>query len=265
MQYFSDKTIWVTGASSGIGEGLANALDHENSTLVLSGRRQTELERVASGIRKAKVILAPFDITDRGAVEKAVAEVLAQTGHKLDILVNNAGISQRALAQESKIEVDELLMRVNYTSQVFLTKLLLPALLQSKSGQVVVISSVMGKLGTPYRSGYAASKHALHGYFNSLRAELHDTSVQVTLICPGFVRTPITMNALTGDGSPLNRMDKGTDGGIDPGLFAQKVLRAVSKRKNEAVIAGPKEKFGIFMNRFFPAVYAKLVTKISVR
>ncbi|MGQ3012330.1 MAG: SDR family oxidoreductase [Flavobacteriales bacterium] len=265
MSYFSHKTIWITGASSGIGEGLAKALDYENTTLILSGRRLAELQRVASGMQKARVILAPFDISDRAAGQKAVTEVLAQTGQKLDILVNNAGISQRALAQESKIEVDEQLMLVNYISQVFLTKLLLPALKQSSSGQIVVISSVMGKMGTPYRSGYAASKHALHGYFNSLRAELHQTPVQVTLICPGFVRTPITMHALTGDGSPLNQMDKGTDKGINPDRFAQKVLRAVSKRKNEAVIAGKKEKFGIFMSRFFPAVYAKLITKISVR
>lgn len=265
MQYYSHKTIWITGASSGIGEALAKALDTDNCTLILSGRRVSELERVASHIHKARVIKAPFDITDRSAVQQNVQDVLALTGGKLDILINNAGLSQRALALESKIEVDETLMQVNFISQVFLTKLLLPALLKSNSGQIVVISSVMGKMGTPYRSGYAASKHALHGYFDSLRAELHHTPLQVTLICPGFVRTPITMHALTGDGTALNQMDKGTDSGIDPGRFAQKVLRAVSKRRNEAVIAGTKEKFGVFMKRFFPAVYAVLITKLSVR
>src|SRR5690606_32699448 len=157
------------------------------------------------------------------------------------------------------------LMDINFIAQVRLTKLCLPLLKASSSAQIVVISSVMGIIGTPYRSGYAASKHALHGYFDSLRAELHQSKIHVSIICPGFVRTPITLNALKGDGSALNTMDTGTENGLDPAHFAQKAVKAIMQRKREVVIGGAKEKFGVFMYRYFPGIFAKLITRISVR
>lgn len=259
------KYIWITGASSGIGEALTKALDKNGHFIFLSGRKEVELNRVQSSLHQAKSAIIPFDISDPNAMQEALQKVQKLSEGKLDILINNAGISQRALAEETEIEVDQKLMDINFIAQVRLTKLCLPLLKASSSAQIVVISSVMGIIGTPYRSGYAASKHALHGYFDSLRAELHQSKIHVSIICPGFVRTPITLNALKGDGSALNTMDTGTENGLDPAYFAQKAVKAIMRRKREVVIGGAKEKFGVFMYRYFPGIFAKLITRISVR
>lgn len=261
----NQKNIWITGASSGIGEALSKEYDQSGNTLFLSGRKVTELERVKSEIKSAEVYLIPFDISDEIASYNAVKQVGELTQGTLHLLINNAGISQRSLALDTVVEVDKKLMDVNYISQVRLTKAAMPLLLQSKNAQIVVISSVMGKIGTPYRSAYAGSKHALHGFFNSLRAELHDKNVTVTLISPGFVQTAISINALTGDGSAQNSMDQGNAQGLTPKQFAQKAVKAIENKKKEVVISKFKEKFGVFMYKFFPNIFAILITKLSVR
>lgn len=260
-----NKTIWITGASSGIGEALAKAYDNKEHTLFLSGRKINELERVKSEIKHAQVHIIPFDISDENATQIAVQNVQNISSGKLNLLINNAGISQRSLALDTIIDVDKKLMDVNYISQVRLTKAAMPMLLASGDAQIVVITSVMGKIGTPYRSAYAGSKHALHGFFNSLRAELHDKNVAVTIISPGFVQTAISINALTGDGSAQNSMDAGNANGLTPSQFAQKAIKAIENKKKEVIISKFKEKFGVFMYKFFPNIFAILIRKMSVR
>ncbi|MCG9912282.1 MAG: SDR family oxidoreductase [Flavobacteriales bacterium] len=263
--YFQHKTIWITGASSGIGEALAVNLSHTGCTLILSARRVAELERVKARCQNPEnVYLIPLDVTDFSAAEPAVKQALSING-KVDILINNAGVSQRSLVKETLFEVDKRIMEINFLGTVALSKALLPHFIANGSGHYVTVSSVTGKYGTPYRSAYAASKHALHGYFDSLRAELEDSGIRVTMVTPGFIKTPITLAALTGDGSPLNMEDKGNAGGLDPDYFAEKMLRAVAAGKREVAIGGFKEKFGLFMKRFFPNLFAEMIKKINVR
>lgn len=259
------KSIWITGASSGIGEALAKEYDNQEHVLFLSGRNIPELERVKSEIKYAQVHIIPFDISNEAASLDAVQAVKDLSSGQLNLLINNAGISQRSLALDTILEVDKKLIDVNYISQVRLTKAAMPMLLASGNAQIVVITSVMGKIGTPYRSAYAGSKHALHGFFNSLRAELHDKNVSVTIISPGFVQTAISINALTGDGTAQNSMDAGNANGLTPAQFAKKARKAIERKKKEVIISKFKEKFGVFMYKFFPDIFAILIRKMSVR
>lgn len=259
--------IWITGASSGIGEGLALEYAKRGVDLVLSARRLERLQSVAKGCESlnpnTRALALPLDIERHDAFSEAISQVIAQFG-RIDVLVNNAGISQRSLAKDTLIEVDERLMRVNYLSQVALSKALLPHFFEQGRGQFVVVTSVTGLYGTPYRSGYAASKHALHGFFESLRAELPE-SIAVSLVSPGFVRTEITLHALTGDGSKLGQRDRGNEAGLDPAEFARRVVPQLIARKPYIIEGGPKEKFGVYLKRLSPALFSKIIRRAEVR
>jgi short-subunit dehydrogenase len=183
---------------------------------------------------------------------------------RIDILVNNGGISQRSFAKDTLVAIDQKIMDVNYTGTVALTKAILPHFLEKKQGHVVVTTSIVGKIGTPLRSSYAASKHALHGFFDSLRAEVYNDNIAVTLVCPGFVSTNISMNALTGDGTSQQKMDSATANGIQPDRFAKLMAKAIKKKKEEVYIAGFKEKLGVYVKRWFPKVFSIMVRKLSV-
>ena len=182
----------------------------------------------------------------------------------IDILVNNGGISQRSLATETHISVDKKIMEVNYIGTIALTKALLPHFIENKKGHFAVTTSMVGLIGTPLRSSYAASKHALHGFFDSLRAEVYDDNIAVTLICPGFVSTNISMNALTGDGTSQQKMDTATANGISPERFAKLMAKAIYSKKEEVYIAGFKEKLGVYVKRWFPRVFSIMIRKLSV-
>lgn len=269
MSYFKNKVVWLTGASSGIGEALAYELAKSGAKLILSARRKDELERVKGNcIPKSQpnVRILPLDL-EQSSMLKLNVELAIQLFSHVDILINNGGISQRSLVKNTTLSVDRRVMEIDYFGTIALTKHLLPHFLKRGTGHYVTISSVMGKMGTPYRSGYAAAKHALHGFFDSLRAELWSESkkIYVTLVCPGWIRTNVTMNALTGDGSKLNKMDATTAKGLKPDVFARKMLRAVSKKKREVYIGGAKEKMGVFLKRFFPGIFSRVVRNISVR
>jgi short-subunit dehydrogenase len=204
----------------------------------------------------------PLDLAQPQTLQSAFHQVIAHFG-QLDLLVNNAGISQRALARETQLEVVQKLMEVNYLGTVALVQACLPYWLQRGGGHVAVVTSLVGKFGSPMRSAYAASKHALHGYFDSLRAEHYADGLRVTLLCPGFVRTAISLNALTADGSPQGTMDEATNRGISPEVCARRMLRALRQQRNEAYIGG-REVFGIYLNRFFPGLFARILRKAKV-
>jgi short-subunit dehydrogenase len=264
-----NKVIWITGASSGIGEALTYLLAKKGNKLILSSRRKEELERVkgnCSPDAQTNIRILPLDLSEPSTLQLSVAAAIQVFGH-IDVLVNNGGVSQRGLARETSIHVDRRIMEVDYFGTVALTKYLLPHFLSRKSGHIVVVSSVMGKIGTPYRSGYAAAKHALHGFFDSLRAELWKDSkrIYVTIICPGWVRTAISLHALTGTGEKLNAMEPRANRGIAPADFARKMVRAVEKKKREVYIGGMKELLGVYTKRFMPGLFARVIRKISVR
>ncbi|MBS1682669.1 MAG: SDR family oxidoreductase [Bacteroidetes bacterium] len=270
MAYINNKVIWVTGASSGIGEALTYELaKKDNVRLIISSRRKEELERVKGNCpqsAQANIRILPLDLSQQETL-KLSTEAAVQFFGTVDILINNGGIAQRSLAKDTLISVDRQIMEVDFFGTIALTKFLLPHFLEKKSGHFVTVSSVMGLIGTPYRSGYAAAKHALHGFFDSLRAELwkeHKT-IFVTLICPGWVRTNVTLNALVGDGSTLNKMDRTTDHGLSPKVCAEKIIKAIEQQKNEVYIGGAKEVFAVYLKRFFPALFARAVRKLSVR
>ncbi len=193
---------------------------------------------------------------------ETVAQVVAKYG-LIDILINNAGISQRSLIAETDFDVYKKLMDVNYLGTVALTKALLPHFIANQKGHFVTVTSLMGKFGSPYRSGYCGAKHALHGFFDVLRMEHEKDGIAVTLICPGFVNTNVAKNALTADGSSQNEQDSATQNGIPAEVLAKKMIRAMERKKFEAYIGG-KERLGVYL-RLFPKLLHKIVLKSTVR
>lgn len=261
---FDHKIIWITGASSGIGKSLALALSKQHTKLILSSRNEKELNAVKNACdHPENVQVLPIDLENYLSLSGKVDEALTLFGG-VDILFNNGGISQRSLAKDTLITVDKRLMDVNYLGTVALTKALLPHFIEKNSGHFVVITSIVGKIGTPLRSSYAASKHALHGFFDSLRAEVHQNNIKVTLACPGFVQTNVSLNALTADGTPQNKMDGATKNGLMPEVFTKKLLKAVRQEKLEVYIGGFKEKLAVYVKRFFPKLLSKMIRKLAV-
>jgi len=263
MKNLKGKVVWITGASSGIGEALAYAFAKEGAFLVLSARNTEKLEQVKATclMTTSKCWVQPADLSVTHQLKEAVSIVLAQTG-RIDLLINNAGRSQRSLARETPLEIDRSIMELNFFSVVALTKLVLPQMLKNRSGHLVVISSITGKLGFPMRTAYTASKHAVQGYFESLRAELINDNIQVTIVSPGRIKTNISRNALTENGRPYNKMDDGQANGMAPGVCAAKIVKAIKKDRKELLV-GQKEITMVYIRRFIPALYHKLVTKIN--
>jgi len=260
---FKNKVVWITGASSGIGEALVYAFDSRAAKIIISARRENELERVKKNCKNpGNIIVQPLDLENHDKIENIAQSIIIKTG-KVDILINNGGISQRSLAKDTNIKIDKRIMNINYFGTIALTKAVLPNMLQNKTGHIVVISSVTGKIGVPLRSAYAASKHALHGFFDTLRAEIWKENIYVSIICPGFVRTNVSKNALTADGTAQNKMDDATNQGIEPNYLAEKIINAISKKKEEVLFAG-KEVFSIYLKRFLPALFSKIIKKAKV-
>jgi short-subunit dehydrogenase len=258
------KWVWITGASSGIGEALSYALADKGANLILSSRKQADLERVkANCSSNVKVVVQVLDVTQQADFQPITDRLIQQTGG-IDILVNNAGVSQRGLASETDLEVDRRIMEINYFGAIALTKSVLPHMLERNSGHFVTMSSLVGKFGSPKRSTYAASKHALHGFFDSLRAELHQTNIKVTLVCPGYIRTNISKNALTSDGSPQGTMDQNQENGMSAETLAKKIIRAIEVNQREIVVGG-KETMGVYLKRFVPGLFAKIVSGVNVK
>jgi dehydrogenase/reductase SDR family protein 7B len=264
--YFKDKTVWITGASSGIGKALAIAFSKQHARLILSSRNEGKLNQVRDECRKhTKIVhVQPLDLEEYHLLPN-IAKKVMEKFPKIDVLINNGGISQRSLAIDTSLAIDKRLMDINYMGTVALSKSVLPSMLRHDIGHIVTITSLVGKFGTPLRSSYAASKHALHGFFDSLRAELEiaEKDVKITLICPGYIRTKVSFNALTGDGSPQNSMDNATNNGLSPKAFAKKALNAIRKQKNEVYI-GKKEVYGIYLRRFLPKVFDRMISKTKV-
>src|SRR5215469_7712116 len=257
---FQDQRVWITGASSGIGEALAHAFHQAGARLILSARREDELRRVQAqcGVEALAKIL-PLDVTQADDLQDK-AHTALEKFDGIDILVNNAGITQRSLVKDTELTVYRKLMEVNFFGAVALTKAILPSMIENKQGTIVVISSLVGKFGTPLRSGYAAAKHALHGFFDSLRAEVSRYGIKVLLVCPGYIRTDISLHALRGDGSPHAKMDSGQARGMPVDQCAREILKAVAKGKEEIYVGG-RDKYIVYVKRFFPGMFSRLISR----
>jgi dehydrogenase/reductase SDR family member 7B len=258
------KVAWITGASSGIGAALAAELFDNGATVILSARSVAKLEGIKARfdvISPGRCIVIPCDVTSKSSVREALEKVNQQAG-KVDILINNAGVSQRSYALDTSLEVDRELFEVNFFGAVAVTKGIVPLMVKQGSGHIVVISSMAGKYGFRMRSAYSASKHALQGYFETLRAELHQDNVQVTIVCPGRVKTDISVHSLMGDGQTYGKMDKGQEQGVPAEKCARIIVRAIEHNRKEIFI-GKRELLLLIIKRVYPPLYYKIVSSAS--
>jgi short-subunit dehydrogenase len=260
MGRIDGKIIWLTGASSGIGEALTYQLDKKKCKLVLSSRKEEELQRVkANCTHHENIKIISLDLENLNELPEKAKAAIEAFGH-MDMLINNAGISQRSEIINTNINVYKRLMDINYLGTIALSKAVLPYFVKAKNGHIVTVSSLMGKFAGPLRSGYCGSKHALHGFFDVLRMEHEKDGINVTMICPGYVQTNIDKNALTADGSPQEKHDVENQNGLAVDIFVKKMIRAIERLKYEAYL-GKKEVMGIYLKRFFPKLLHRLVLK----
>lgn len=264
---FSGKVIWITGASSGIGEELSKQLAKQKAKLILSARRIPELERVQQECLQytTDVAILQVDLLDNTALPAIAEKAIALFG-RIDMLINNGGISQRSSVLETTPDVEQRIMQTNYFSAITLTKAVLPQMEKNGFGNIILMSSVTGKIGVPNRSTYCASKHAIIGYFDSLRAELkmRSSPVNINIIMPGYIHTNISIHAVTGDGREQGLMDKGQANGMSVEVCAKKIITAIRKNKKEVLI-GRKEILMAYFRRFIPSLYYNLITKVATK
>lgn len=256
------QIIWITGASSGIGAALAREYSALGWHVVLSARRAEVLSEVAATcMHPEECTIIPIDLASPESIEQAAAQVVAQFG-SVDVLVNNGGISQRSLVHETPLDIDHRIMQVDYFSGVQLTKLMLPHMLSRGSGHIIAISSIVGVFGFPLRSAYSAAKHALHGFYESLWAELHTKGINTTIVCPGRILTNVSLHALTKDGTEHGVMDHGQKNGITAEECARKIRRAQQRRKKEIYICR-MDVLMCYFHRYARWIYYKLVSKVQ--
>ncbi len=241
MSDVKNKTVWITGASSGIGQELAKTFSLAGANIILSGRRIDALEQVAKSL-KTKTKIIPFEVTDYESLVGHVDTAWDWTG-RVDILINNAGITQRSLALHTAPQVYTDLINIDLIAPIWLTQLQLPKMVQAGGAHIVAISSVAGRIGAPLRTAYCAAKHGLIGYMDALRAETEVThNIRVTNVLPGSVATNISRNAMTKDGSKRGKSNENIDNGDDPMDCAAAILEAVKNNTRELLYAGDFEK-----------------------
>lgn len=260
--YFQNKVIWITGASSGIGSELAKQLSAIGAKLVLSARNEEKLNALKKDLTNSQEhLVLPFDLGNFDNADELVKTIYDKYG-KLHILFNNGGLSQRGEAIDTGIDVDRKIMEINYFGNIKLCKALLPKFREAKEGHIVVISSIAGKFGFYWRSAYAASKHALQGFYESVLLEEAKNNINVTLAYPGKINTPISESALNSSGEKHGEMDHNQKTGMPVDVCVQKLLKAVSKKK-KAVLIGNKEIWAVHIKRFSPGLFWRIIKKQS--
>ena len=262
MKRFTNKVIWITGASSGIGKELAIQLAKLGSKLILSARNVEELEKLKMTLKNSNQHTVVYlDLADNGDFPMLAKSVIAKY-QRIDYLFNSGGISQRAEASKTSIDVDRRIMEVNYFGNIALTKAVLPYMQKQQSGHIIITSSIAGKFGFYLRSAYSASKHALHGYYESVLLEEAKNNISVTIVCPGKINTPISKSALTEDGKAHGVMDHNQETGMAVEDCVNQVLKATLKKKKEVLIGG-KEILAAKIKRFSPALFWKIIKNQS--
>lgn len=260
---FNRKTVWITGASSGIGEAVAFQLAEQCDTLILSGRNVTKLNQTADILAQKSVTtkVVAFDLGDELDVVRAFNEV-KRLNIRIDALLQFGGLSHRSLVVDTNPDVERKIMEVNYFGTVLLAKMMLKDMIKQGGGLLAVTSSIVGKFGFPYRSSYSAAKHALHGYFETIRAENKDKNITVSIIIPGRVATSISMHALLSNGKMHGKMDEGIENGMDVNKAAKIIYKKLSKNKNEIMVGG-KELLMVHIRRWIPTLAYYLASKVK--
>ncbi len=265
MASLNNKVVWITGASSGIGLEMARQLSAKGCSLALSARRTDLLEAARAGLAHPdKAISVKVDLEHPEHFAAAVHTVIARFG-RVDVMVHNAGISQRSFVLDTDLGVDRRIMEINFMGTVALTKALLPQMVKQGSGHFAVVTSLVGKYGFGVRSSYAASKHALHGFFESLHIELADRGIGVTMICPGPVRTGLSLTALDGNGNATGVMDDMQVHGMPVEKAAKAMIRAIEQGRREAVVGGFKEQLSVKLKAWMPGLFFNMIKKQNPR
>lgn len=257
------KTIWITGASSGIGEACAYLFAKEKANLILTATRADKLKEVQNKCISlgTRCEILPYDLSDLDNIDELTDKAVAIFG-KIDTVFLNAGISQRSKTLDTSYKVDEKIMTVNFFAPVKITKRLLPSMINNGGGTIAVTSSISGKFGFPLRSAYASSKFAVYGFFETVHAEYYEDNIRVVMVCPGRIKTNISYNALESDGRKHAKMDEGQGSGMSAEKAAKKIVKAINKRKPEVLVGG-KELIMVYIKRFLPGLARKLVRKVS--
>jgi short-subunit dehydrogenase len=258
------SVIWITGASSGIGAALAVACARRGARLILSARRTDRLEEVRERCGAEGTRVLALDVADSSSFEGTVSRAEAFWG-RIDVLVNNAGVSQRSLFEETDPAVVRRLVETDFLGPVLFTRAVLPGMIRRRAGQIVLITSLTGRVATPLRTIYSASKHALHGFADSLRAELHRHRIAVCVVAPGFVRTDSSVNALSGNGSANGRRDRGQAEGVSAERCAAGILRALERDRPESYVGlGFRGRAALFLKRFAPGLLRRIIRSARV-
>ncbi len=261
------KRVLLTGASSGLGESLAYELASRGAILCLAARREPRLASVAAKCAAAAAsptppTILPIDLAkDASVVEAAARTAVGLLGGRCDVLVNAAGVGQRTDAVGTSAEAHALIMRTNFEGAVALSRALLPPMLERGDGAIVCVSSVQGFFGQPYRSSYAAAKAAAVGYFDSLRAEVADRGVGVTLVAPGYIATDHAASAVGGDGLP----DENAKRGMAPDDLAREIAIAVEKGRPELVAAPLDARAAILLRALWPSALFRYMAAKAAR
>ncbi|XP_055450071.1 dehydrogenase/reductase SDR family member 7B isoform X2 [Psammomys obesus] len=264
--YLRNAVVVVTGATSGLGRECARVFHAAGAKLVVCGRDVKALEELARELAGScssqgqthKPYTVTFDLTDPVAIAAAAAEILQRFGY-VDVLINNAGVSYRGAISDTLVDVDRKVMEINYFGPVALTKALLPSMVKRKQGHIVAISSIQGKISIPFRSAYAASKHATQAFFDCLRAEMEQDNIEVTVISPGYIHTNLSVNAVTADGSRYGALDKNTAQGRSPEEVAQAVLAAVKKKKKDVILADLMPSMAVYLRTLAPGLFFRIM------
>ena len=257
-------SVWITGASSGIGEACAYRYADQGAKLILTSSSAARLEKVAGKCRAVgatQVVVLPYDFTRNDGIESLVQSAWEATDG-IDIVMLNAGISQRTNIEDTSMDMVRKIMEVNYFAPVAITKGILPKMIERGGGNIAVTTSIAGRFGFPLRCGYSSSKFALYGFFETLQAEYYDAGIRVTIVCPGRVQTNISRYALDKGGKPHGVMDPGQADGMAAEAAARVITRAIAKEKKE-VLVGRKELLMVYIKRFFPGLCAMLARKIK--
>ncbi|MEJ7692259.1 SDR family oxidoreductase [Daejeonella sp.] len=260
---FKNKVIWITGASSGIGEAVTYKMNQLGARLIISSRTGDALYKVKASCKgnPMDIHVLPLDLANTESLPEKAAAAEKIYGH-VDMIIHSGGVSQRSLAIDTDIKVAQSIMDTNFWGTVVLTQAILPRMMARNSGHIVIISSLVGKFGTKFRSAYSASKHALHGYFDSLRTEI-TPEIKIMIVCPGFIKTNVTYNALKADGSRQNTMDDAQANGMPAFECANEIVKAIGAGKQEVYIGG-KEKYGVLLKRFFPGLFSNIIRRAKV-
>jgi dehydrogenase/reductase SDR family protein 7B len=264
--FYKDKWVWITGASSGIGREIAKQVANSGAKVLLASRNTTELENLSKEwkLEKGRFQVIKLDLEDYKSLEKITEDTIRTIGVP-DVLIHNGGISQRSLTKETDLKTVEKLIFTNFLGSVAITLAILKNLPSKKKLSLGVISSVAGRIGTPLRCGYSASKFALAGFYQALRAESEKDGIHVSMVYPGWIKTDISKNAVQGDGTATGIVDSIIEKGISVEKCATTILSGMATGKREILIAGRRERFGLFLQKYFPSLFFKKIQKAKVR